>query len=82
MRQDPSENRKERRVSTLWPAQTMKDPGRLQWLEQIPYLQPIYNNKMFDILTAAMTVSDTPVEESDGHPTTELDSHANMPVVG
>ena len=82
MHQDPSENRKERKVSALWLAQTMKDPGGLQQLEQIPYLQPIYDNKIFDILEAAMTVSDTSAEEGDGQPRTELDSHANMPVVG
>ena len=82
MHQDPSENRKETRVSALWPAQTMKDPGGLQQLEQIQYSQPIYNNKIFNILAAAMTVCDMSVEEGDGHPRTELDSHANMPVVG
>ena len=82
MHQDPSENRKERKVSALWLAQTMKDPGGLQQLEQIPYLQPIYDNKIFDILEAAMTVSDTSAEEGDGQPRTELDSHVNMPVVG
>ena len=69
-------------MSALWLAQTMKDPGGLQWLEQIPYSQPIYNNKNFDILVAVMTVSDTSAEEGDGHPRTELDSHANMLVVG
>ena len=33
-------------------------------------------------LAAPMTVSDTSAEEGDGHRRTELDSHANMPVVG
>ena len=82
MHQDSSENRKEPSVSALWPAQTMWDPGGLQQFEQIPFLQTIYDNKIFDTLVAAMTVSDTSAEEGDGHPRTELDSHANMPVVG
>ena len=38
--------------------------------------------KIFDTLAAAMTVSDASAEEGDGHLRTELDSHANMPVVG
>ena len=80
MHQD--QNRKERRVSALQPAQTMWDPGGLQWLERIPYLPTIYDNKISDALAAAMTVSDASAEEGDGHPRTELDSHANMPAVG
>ena len=72
MHQDPSENRKERRVSALWPAQIMKNPGGPQWLEQIPYLQPIYNTKIINVLAAAMTVSDASAEEGDGHPRTAM----------
>ena len=82
MHQDPSKNRKEKRVSALWPAQAIWDSGGLQWLDQMPYLQRIYDNKIFDALATAMTESDTSAEEGDGHPRTELDSHANMPVVG
>ena len=66
----------------MCPAQTMWDPGGLQWLEQIPYSQTIYDNKIFDTLAAAMTVSNVSAEQGDGQPRTELDSHANMPVVG
>ena len=82
MHQDPSENRKERRVNALCLEQTMWDPGGLQRLEQIPDSQTIHDSKIFDTLEAAMTVSDTSAEEGDGHLRTELDSHANMPVVG
>ena len=45
-------------------------------------LPTIYDNKISDALAAAMTVSDASAEEGDGHPRTELDSHANMPAVG
>ena len=82
MHQEPSKNRKEWRVSVLWLAQTMWDPGGLQQLEQIPYSQTIYDNKIFDTLAAAMTISDKSAEGGGGHPRTELDSHANMPAVG
>ena len=66
----------------MWLAQTTWDPGGLQQLEQIPYLQTIYDNKIFDALAVAMTVSDASAEEGDGRLRTELDSHGNMPVVG
>ena len=57
-------------------AQTTWDPGGLQQLEQIPYSQTIYDNKIFDALAVAMMVSDASAEEGDGHPRTELDGHA------
>ena len=53
-------------MSALWLAQTTWDPGGLQQLEQIPYLQTTYDNKIVDALAVAMTVSDGSAEEDDG----------------